>query len=125
MERRELAITINIPNNTDAVDQIAFIAPCDCQLVRVEERHGTGSTSGTLDIERVPDGTAVGSGTSMLTATMSLSGTDDERVRGAIDVDEDKIAQGQAVGLVFAGTLTNLVNADITIILRQLSYLKD
>ncbi len=127
MERRELAISVEIPDITYATNQVAFIVPFDCQLVRTELRFRVTSTSGTLDVENVPDGTAVGSGTSLLTGTMSLSGTADERVRGAIatGVHADRLLQGQAIGLVFAGTLTGLLDLNVTLILRQLSYLKD
>ena len=114
-------INVLIPNATDATDQIFCIAPFDCHLVSVEARFGVTSTSGTLAVEKVPDGTAVGSGTDLLTATMALDGTADEVVTGALStaIGVNRIAKGEGISLDFGGTLTNLVDLVVTVILRQ------
>jgi len=119
---RDFLIVRQIPNATDATDQIAFIAPFDCKLVAVEARWQTASSSGTLAIEKVPDGTAVGSGTDLLTATMDLSATADTKITGAISraAGVNYIRKGQGVSFDFGGTVTNLVDLLVTLTFRQL-----
>jgi hypothetical protein len=118
---QDLVVTQTIPNATDAVNLIVLIAPFNCKLVAVRARHKTASTSGTMDVVKAASGTAVASGTTLLTATMSNAGTADTNVDGSVlaTIGGSRILKGTAIGLKFAGTLTNLVNLDITIILRQ------
>lgn len=118
---QDLVINVNVPNATDAVNQVACIAPFNCKLVAVQARHKTASTSGTMDVVKAASGTAVSAGTTLLTATMSNAGTADTNVNGSVlaTIGGSRILKGTAIGLKFAGTLTNLVNLDITIILRQ------
>jgi hypothetical protein len=118
---RDDPITVHIPTNTQATDMIAFIAPYECEVVSVEARHRTASSSGTLMLEKTPDGTAVGSGTNILTGTMSLAGTVNTKVTGTLDtgIGVNRIVQGAGIGLDFAGTLSSLADLDITIVVRQ------
>jgi hypothetical protein len=118
---RDIVVTRHISTNGDATDQIFLIAPFDCILVSVEARWGVASSSGTLAVEKVPDGTAVGSGTDLLTSTMSLASTANTKVVGAIStaIGVNRIAEGEGVSLDFAGTLTNLVDLIITMVIRQ------
>ena len=119
---KDFVLNEQIPNATDATNQIVFVAPFDCELDSVQSRHRTASTSGTMDVVRAASGTAVSAGTSLLTATMSLSGTADTNVSGSLSssIGGKTITKGQALGLVFGGTLTNLVDLDVTVLLRQL-----
>lgn len=97
-------------------DCCLFIAPCKCELVRVEERHGTLGTDGsavTLDITKAADGTAPGSGTSMLASTFNLKATINTKqtktksngglstTAGALILDE-----GDTANCDFGGTMT-------------------
>ena len=112
----------HIPNATDATNQVLLIAPFDMKLVSVSSRHRVASTSGTLDIVKAASATALSAGTSLLDSTMSLSGTADTTVNADLkdgDVGETIIPKGSALGLVFAGTLTNLADLDITFRIRQ------
>lgn len=115
-------LTRSIPNATDAVNQTIFSAPFDCKLVSVRTRHKTASTSGTMDLVTTVDAATVAAGTSLLTTPMSNSGTADTDVDGSLltTIAGLTIPKGSSLGLKFAGTLTNLVNLDITIRLRQL-----
>src|SRR3989304_7194667 len=118
MERYEFGVTWHVPNATDATNQVVFIAPFDCELVRVESRHRVASTSGTMDVVVAANGIAVASGTSLLTGTIDLAATADTKIRGTV-AGANGIPTGQVIGLLFGGTLTNLLDLDVTIILRQ------
>lgn len=112
----------HIPNATDATNQIVFIAPWDCELVSVQARHRVASSSGTMDVVRADSGTAISAGTSLLTGTMSSAGAADTNVSGvpSNNIAGKTITKGQALGLLFGGTLTNLADLDVTVLLRQL-----
>ena len=118
----EFVVTRNIANATDAANQVLLIAPFELEVVSIQARHDTASTSGTMDLVKAADATALSAGTSVLSATMSNAGTANTNVSGALltTIAGKKVPKGSALGLVFAGTLTNLVNLDVTVILRQL-----
>jgi len=112
----------HVSTNTDATNQVAFIAPFDCDVVSVELRFRQASSSGTLDVMVSADGTSVSGGTSILTATMSLAGIADTKVTGSLkglETGLQRINKGSALGFKFAGTLTNLLDLDITVRYRQ------
>lgn len=83
----------------------------------VSEVHGTASTSGTLQIEKATGTQAVGSGTNILTGTMSLSGTANTTIAGTLvaTAGVTTFAPGNRVNAILAGTLTNLANCTITV----------
>ena len=112
----------HVPNATDATNQVLLIAPYDLEVVAIQSRHKTASTSGTMDLVKAASAVALSAGTSLLTATMSLAGTADTTVTGALKtgIGDKTVVKGSALGFVFAGTLTNLVDLDITVIVRQL-----
>lgn len=118
---RDFVQSIHIPNATDATNQLAFTAPFDLEIVSVQARHRVASTSGTMDVVKANSGQAVSAGTSLLTGTMSNAGAADTNVTGALStaIGGRSVLKGQSVGLLFAGTLTNLVDLDITIVARQ------
>lgn len=116
--RLEFVITRHIPNETDATDQVVFIAPYNCQLVSVESRQRVASSSGTMDVKKADNAEALSSGDSLLTATMSLAGTANTKVAGSLAANPG-ILKGQALGLDFGGTLTSLEDLDVTIRLRR------
>jgi hypothetical protein len=117
----DFVVHVHVPTDTEATDMIALIAPFDCKLVSVQRRFGTASSSGTLMVEKTPSGTDVGSGTDLLTGTMSLAGTADTNVSGTLStaIGVNRIKKGDGIGLDFGGTLTSLVDLDITLVLRQ------
>lgn len=123
--------TVFLPAAANAVNQPIFITPPapsastgalplgQYSLVGVSVRFGTGSTSGTLQIERTPSGTAVGSGTNLLSGTVALSGTTNTVANGfpsaSLSAANQILAPGDALSLIFAGTLTSLANCAITV----------
>lgn len=117
----DFVVTRHIPNATDATDQVLLIAPFDLRVVSIQARHRVASTSGTIDLKKSASGTTVTGGTSVLSATMSNSGTAETTVSGSLvtTINGTVVTKGQALGLDFAGTLTNLEDLDITVVLRQ------
>lgn len=105
-----------------AVDRNVFVAHRPYQLISIEEAHGTASSSGTLDLEKCTGTTAPGSGTSMCTGTLNLAGTANTTVAGtpSATVANTKLADGDRLAFDFGGTVTNLVGAVVTIVLRPL-----
>ncbi len=91
------------------------------KLVAVAAVFGTTSTSGTLQVEVATGTQAIASGTNNLTGTMSLSGTANTVVNGTIIATPTTIAAGARINLIFAGTVTGLANASITVTLQRLS----
>lgn len=106
----------------NAVDKNFFIADRAYQLVSVKECHTTASTSGTLDVKKCTGTTAPASGTTMLTATVSLAGAANTVVSGtpSATVADTKLAAGDRIGFDYGGTLTNLVDAVIEVVLRPI-----
>jgi hypothetical protein len=105
-----------------AVDRNVFVADRAYQLVSVEAAHATASTSGTLDIEKCTGTTAPGSGTSMLTGTLDLAGAANTVVSGTLHATAANtvLADGDRIAYDFGGTVTNLVGAAVTIVLRPI-----
>lgn len=91
------------------------------QVAGVTANFGVTSTSGTLQVEVATGTQAVASGTNQLTGTMSLSGTANTPVNGTVIASPTTIVAGARVNLIFAGTVTNLANACITVALKRIS----
>ena len=91
------------------------------QVVGASAVFGTASTSGTLQVEVATGTQAIASGTNQLTGTMSLSGTANTTVNGTVIASPTTISAGARVNLIFAGTVTNLANAAVNVILRKIS----
>ncbi len=106
---------------TDAT-RIVFVATRACQFVGVSVAFTTASTSGTLQIEKCTGTTAPGSGTSLLTGTVSLSGTANTVVSGTRvgTVASYTLAAGDRLGIVIAGTMTNLAGGICSISLQPI-----
>lgn len=118
---RDFNVTRVIGTAAEAVSHIIFTAPYDCEVVSVAARHATASTSGTMNLVKVASGTAVASGTTILSATMSNAGTANANVSGVMKtgIGDRVIPQGSSLGLLFAGTVTNLVGLVVTVVMRQ------
>jgi hypothetical protein len=121
--RREIRLTFAVA--AADVSEARFIADEDYVLVKVERRFRVASTSGTLMLERTGDGTAPGSGTNMLASTMALSGTANTKTAGALHATlaNTRLPRGQSLNFVIAGTMTNLLGAVVTVVLRRMSGL--
>lgn len=83
--------------------------------------HAAGGSGCTVTVEVAGAGTAPGSGTAQLTAAMSLTGSIDTAVNGAVIGSPTSIAAGSAVNLVFAGTVTGLAGCCVNVVLQRLT----
>jgi len=97
-----------------------FVAPYPCQVVSVVLRFGTTSTSGTFDLRKAPSGTATASGTSVLSATISMAGTASVNASGTMSPTASVLNTGDCLGVVTGGTLTNLADLGVTIVIKPL-----
>lgn len=107
-----------------AVSHTIFVAPNTSEtwkIVALTATFGTTSTSGTLQCEVATGTQAIASGTNQLTGTVSLSGTANTPVSGTIIAAPTTIASGNRINLIFAGTVTGLANAAVTVVLQKLS----
>lgn len=122
---------LNIPNMAaaQATSQVIFICPKNeqIQITGIEASFGTASTSGTVTLEKLTGTQASGAGTVLLTGTMSLSGTANTPVFGALittisslNLSNNGTLQDR-LGLVFAGTVTNLANCVLQIRFRRIA----
>lgn len=104
------------PTATDATRHV-FICNRAMRLKAGSSVFTTASTSGTWTVEKLTGTTAAGSGTALLTGTVALSGTANTVANGTLisTVASLTFAAGDRVGIVFAGTMTNLVGGLITL----------
>jgi len=102
-----------------ATDATRTVLVCvrPCRLKYVREVHTTASSSGTLTVEKATGTTAPGSGTALLTGTMSLAGTANTVVSGTLiaTVASLTFAAGDRMNIVIAGTMTGLAGSRVTI----------
>lgn len=116
------SVTVHL-KNTDAATAgnygAFFIASRPYEVMEVRAVWSTASTSGTLQVERLQGTTAEGSGDSVLTGTIDLSGTANTVVtRKTTALQNRKLDVGDRLALVDGGTLTNLVNLVVTVVLK-------
>ena len=95
----------------EVVTRTMFVCRRPMRFRAVSLSFGVTSTSGTMTVEKLTGTTAPGSGTALLTGTMSMSGTANTVVNGTLIATDASLlfASGDRVGFVFAGTVTNLV----------------
>jgi dTDP-4-amino-4,6-dideoxygalactose transaminase len=116
------SVTVRL-KNTDAATAgnygAFFIASRPYEVMEIRAVWSTASTSGTLQLERLTGTTAEGSGDSVLTSTIDLAGTANTVVkRETTGLQNRKLAPGDRLALVDGGTLTNLVNLVVTVLLK-------
>ena len=94
-----------------------WIAPAKCVVDSVEATWSAASSSGTLNIEKVPSGTAQDSGTDLLSATISTAGSADTTTAGTLSTTQAtvELAAGDSLALVNSGTLTSLTDLCVTV----------
>jgi hypothetical protein len=105
-----------------AVSHTLFVNPNaggSYRVAGVSAVFGTGSTSGTLQVEVATGTQAVGAGVNQLTGTIALSGTGNTVANGTLIASPTLIGAGARVNLIFAGTVTNLANASICVVLKK------
>jgi len=93
-----------------------FTAPYKCVVLGINVVHGTASTSGTVQVERLQGTEAKTTGDDLLTAAISTAGTADTVNAGTLTtVDYLQLAAGDRLGLVNAGTLTSGADLCVTV----------
>jgi len=106
-----------------------FIAQRSYEVIKITERHETaGSDAGavTLQLVKVPSGTAPASGLSVMSATLSLKTTANTNQFGAISqvitssVADRVLVAGDSLALVSSGTLTALVGVTVSVLLKAI-----
>ena len=108
---------------TSANYQRFWTAPAKCVVDSVTAIWATASSSGTLQVEKVPSGTAQASGTNLLTTTISTAGAADTNNAGTLSATAAtlELASGDSLALVDGGTLTSLVSLNVTVGLHWIS----
>ena len=99
---------------------IFFTAPFPCVVESVSERHETASSSGTLQIAKVPAGTAKGSATNLLASTISTAATANTIRYGTLaGAASTPLAPGDSLALINGGTLTSSAGLAVAVTLRR------
>jgi hypothetical protein len=115
---------ISLPNFAAAtVAQLFWTAPKACKIIRVYERHGTAAgQAGTLQIEKVPSGTAIGSGTVALATAIDLAGTANTNQKvSALTTAAAILAEGDSLATKLAsGAATSLAASSLTVVIEWL-----
>jgi hypothetical protein len=97
--------------NASSVDKTFFVAPRAVRVVGITLRvtaAGTDGSAVSVMTKKVPSGTAIGSGTDLMTAALNLKGTANTNQVGALSTTAGAldVAAGNALALDFTGTLT-------------------
>lgn len=98
-----------------------FIVPQTMVLLGVKEVHAVAGSGGTLQVQKLTGTTAPGSGTNMLSTTISLTATANTVQTGVLStvLTDVQLKAGDRIGLVLSGTPTNLQNLNVVL---QLGY---
>ena len=104
-----------------SLPSLLFTAPYPCQVIRAYERHVTvAGQAGTMQIEKVPSGTAPGSGTNVLGSAFDLTSTANTNavISGLSTVP---LAVGDSLGVKLAsGAATSYAGGTLTVVLEWL-----
>jgi hypothetical protein len=101
-------------------DSVVYVLPVACKVVSVKERHTTAeSTAATLTamVNKVPSGTAIGSGTNCLSAGINMKATANTNQTGSLHATAGNytFAAGDGVGAVLSTSATELALESITV----------
>lgn len=99
-----------------------FIADRSYEVLGCRERQEVAATDGTLDVLRIPSGTAPASGTSVLASTINLTTTADtiQTPQIAATLANRRLDRGDSLTLKANGLLTSLVGVSGSITLRAI-----
>lgn len=122
----ELHVSQNIPAGAAAADYDGrmFIANESWEVVEIREVHqtlGTDTGAVSLQVNKVPSGTALASGTSMLATAFDLKASINVPRTGALTTTaaDLQLAAGDSIGLETAGTLTAVDGVTVQVVLRK------
>lgn len=107
--------------NASSVSDVFWVADARYVVETVNARFRVaGSTGASLQIEVVPSGTAPEAGVDQLAAVIDLeNGTVNTNLPGTLIASPTVINPGDGLGVVLAGTLTNLAGASVTVTLKR------
>lgn len=112
-------VSVLFPTATPAVSADIFVSDGYYRVRDVRESHSVASDSGTLQVEVLTSGQDADAGVDQMSSTLNLAGTADTPVKGTVIEPPTLINPGDRVGLVFAGTVTNLVGCCVTVHLER------
>lgn len=113
-------VKYDVASDAVAANGGIFIAEHDYVIDSVRARWGTASTSLTATLYKANSGTALSGGTA-ISSTIDTSTTADTNASATLlSEDARKVSRGQAVGLVFSGTATNLVGLVVSVKARRI-----
>lgn len=118
---RDYAVNFAVAAATIPV--IFYTAPAACKIVKVIERHVTvAGQAGTMQIEKVPSGTAIGSGTVLLATAFDLTSTANTNVTvNALTTAAGTLAAGDSLACkVASGAATSYAGGTVTVVLEYL-----
>lgn len=126
-------VTVRIPDTTAATaanyTTPFFIADRTYEIISAVERHEVaGSDMGavTLTVEKVPSGTAPGSGTVVLASTFNLKGTANTNQEQVVlqtfsgSTPIRRLNRGDALCLKTSGTLTAVDGVTVSVLLKSI-----
>lgn len=98
--------------------RVLAVLPAACKLVKALERHVTpAGQAGTIQIEKVPSGTAPGSGTALLATAVDAAGT--ANTVQTCQASANTLAAGDALAVKTAsGALTSLAGMTVTLVVQ-------
>lgn len=112
------------PFSAAGIPLIFWIAPAACKIVSAVERHITvAGQAGTMQVEKIPSGTAIGSGTVVLASAFDLTSTANTNVTilGSATLATQSVAKGEALaGKVASGAATSYANGTLSITVEWL-----
>lgn len=94
-----------------------WTAPAKCVVDSIVYSWAVASASGTVTTEKVPSGTAQGSGTDLQTATVSTAGSANTNNTASLSTTTAtlELAEGDALALKDSGNLASIVSLSVTV----------
>lgn len=105
------------------IPTIFWTTPAACKIIKAIERHVTvAGQAGTMQLEKVPSGTAIGSGTVTLATAFDLTSTANTNVTStALTTSAATLAAGDSLaGKVASGAATSYANGALTVVIEWL-----
>ena len=113
-------VTVVLPGATaeTAANYGSFwVAPAKCVVDSITYSFSANSSSGTVEVEKVPSATAQGSGTNLQTATVSTASGANTNQAATLSATAAtlELASGDRLALEDGGTLTSLTDLVCTV----------
>ena len=112
---------------TEDTDTFIFTADRPYEVVEIIEVHSATDAAGTVEIEKVPSGTAIGSGTDIQASTFDIGSTANTPVHktvgnGGLSTtrSDRQLARGDSLALDYAGTLNDTYQGAVTVVLKPI-----